>query len=104
MLLLMAVTSDQKPALTTWASLRFIDCVVNLFLATRYSMSSALNNSVAPQMLAGLTSDVRKITIIVRLPELAGIILTIGSAAYLGDAVGQNGCSGMAIWMAVTIC
>lgn len=55
-------------------------------------------------LLAGLTSDVRNITIaFVRLPELVqGIILTIGSAAYLWMLSGKM-LLVTAIWMAVTI-
>ncbi len=55
-------------------------------------------------LLAGLTSDVRNITIaFVRLPELVqGIILTIGSAAYLWMLSGKM-LLVTAIWMAITI-
>ena len=55
-------------------------------------------------LLAGLTSDVRNITIaFVRLPELVqGIILTFGSAAYLAW-LSPKMLGVTAIWVAVTI-
>lgn len=55
-------------------------------------------------LLAGLTSDIRNITIaFVRLPELVqGIILTFGSAAYLAWLSGKM-MMVTALWMALTI-
>ncbi|VDZ99219.1 multidrug transporter membrane component/ATP-binding component [Salmonella enterica subsp. enterica] len=55
-------------------------------------------------LLAGLTSDIRNITIaFVRLPELVqGIILTVGSAAYLA-MLSTKMLLVTAIWMAATI-
>ncbi len=55
-------------------------------------------------LLAGLTSDIRNITIaFVRLPELVqGIILTFGSAAYLAWLSGKMMLV-TALWMALTI-
>ncbi|STM10682.1 ABC transporter [Escherichia coli] len=93
LLLLMAVTlGSQTGAHPLWGITSFTDCVVNLSSGFWILTSSALNNLVSASLLAGLTSDVRNITIaFVRLPELVqGIILTIGSAAYLWMLVGQN--------------
>ncbi|MFH4259125.1 multidrug ABC transporter permease/ATP-binding protein, partial [Acinetobacter baumannii] len=55
-------------------------------------------------LLAGLTSDIRNITIaFVRLPELVqGIILTFGSAGYLAWLSGKMMLV-TALWMALTI-
>ena len=55
-------------------------------------------------LLAGLTSDVRNITIaFVRLPELVqGVILTLGSAAYLGWLSAKM-LLVTAVWIAITL-
>ncbi|URQ59718.1 multidrug ABC transporter permease/ATP-binding protein [Pantoea alhagi] len=104
LLLLMAVTLASQLALTllghhfVW-KLRgqFIKRILDTHIQRIEQIGSA-------QLLAGLTSDVRNITIaFVRLPELIqGIILTIGSAAYLAW-LSPGMLAVTAIWVAVTI-
>ncbi len=83
--LLMAVTLGSQLALTqlghhfVW---RLRGEFIKRILDTRVERIEQIGNA---QLLAGLTSDVRAITIaFVRLPELIqGIIITLGSALYL---------------------
>ncbi|MBE5252336.1 multidrug ABC transporter permease/ATP-binding protein [Mixta mediterraneensis] len=85
LLLLMAVTLASQLALTllghqfVW---RMRGQFIKRILDTRVERIEQIGSA---QLLAGLTSDVRAITIaFVRLPELIqGIILTLGSAIYL---------------------
>ncbi|BDH45135.1 multidrug ABC transporter permease/ATP-binding protein [Salmonella enterica subsp. enterica serovar Choleraesuis] len=104
LLLLMAVTLGSQLALTTLGHhfvfrLRseFIKRIMDTPVARIEELGSAA-------LLAGLTSDVRNITIaFVRLPELVqGIVLTIGSAAYLAWLSPQM-LVVTAIWVAITI-
>ncbi|UQY42958.1 multidrug ABC transporter permease/ATP-binding protein [Erwinia sp. PK3-005] len=104
LLLLMAVTLASQLALTllghhfVW-KLRgqFIKRILDTHIQRIEQIGSA-------QLLAGLTSDVRNITIaFVRLPELIqGIVLTIGSAAYLAW-LSPGMLAVTALWLAVTI-
>ena len=104
LLLLMAVTLASQLALTllghhfVW-KLRgqFIKRILDTHIQRIEQIGSA-------QLLASLTSDVRNITIaFVRLPELIqGIILTIGSAAYLAW-LSPGMLAVTAIWLVVTI-
>lgn len=85
LLLLMAVTLGSQLALTMLGHhfvYRLRGEFIKRILDTRVERIEQIGNA---QLLASLTSDVRNITIaFVRLPELIqGIILTIGSAAYL---------------------
>ena len=104
LVLLMAVTLGSQLALTTLGHhfvfrLRgeFIKRLLDTPVARIESMGSAA-------LLAGLTSDVRNITIaFVRLPELVqGIILTLGSAAWLAW-LSPKMLLITAIWLVVTI-
>lgn len=104
LLLLMVVTLASQLALTLLGHhfvrrLRgqFIKRILDTHIQRIEQIGSA-------QLLAGLTSDVRNITIaFVRLPELIqGIILTIGSAAYLAW-LSPRMLTITAIWVAVTI-
>ncbi|MDU4092147.1 MAG: multidrug ABC transporter permease/ATP-binding protein [Pantoea sp.] len=104
LLLLMAVTLASQLALTllghhfVW-KLRgqFIKRILDTHIQRIEQIGSA-------QLLASLTSDVRNITIaFVRLPELIqGIILTIGSAAYLAW-LSPGMLAVTAVWLVVTI-
>ncbi|EAN1329425.1 multidrug ABC transporter permease/ATP-binding protein [Salmonella enterica] len=104
LLLLMVVTLGSQLALTTLGHhfvyrLRseFIKCILDTHVERIEQLGSA-------SLLAGLTSDIRNITIaFVRLPELVqGIILTVGSAAYLA-MLSTKMLLVTAIWMVVTI-
>lgn len=104
LLLLMAVTLGSQLALTTLGHhfvYRLRSEFIKRVLDTHVERIEQLGSA---SLLAGLTSDVRNITIaFVRLPELVqGIILTIGSAAYLWMLSGKM-LLVTAIWMAVTI-
>ena len=84
LLLLMAVTLGSQLALTTLGHhfvYRLRSEFIKRILDTHVERIEQLGSA---SLLAGLTSDVRNITIaFVRLPELVqGIILTIGSATY----------------------
>lgn len=85
LLLLMAVTLGSQLALTALGHhfvFRLRSEFIKRILDTQVERIEQLGSA---SLLAGLTSDVRAITIaFVRLPELVqGIILTFGSAAYL---------------------
>ena len=85
LLLLMAVTLGSQLALTTLGHhfvYRLRSEFIKRILDTHVERIEQLGSA---SLLAGLTSDIRNITIaFVRLPELVqGIILTVGSAAYL---------------------
>lgn len=85
LLLLMAITLASQLALTQLGHhfvYRLRGEFIKRILDTRVERIEQIGSA---QLLAGLTSDVRSITIaFVRLPELIqGIILTLGSAAYL---------------------
>lgn len=89
--LLMAVTLGSQLALTTLGHhfvYRLRGEFVKRILDTQIEQVEKIGSA---SLLAGLTSDIRNITIaFVRLPELVqGIILTFGSAAYLA-AVRKN--------------
>ena len=90
LLLLMAVTLGSQLALTALGHhfvFRLRSEFIKRILDTQVERIEQLGSA---SLLAGLTSDVRAITIaFVRLPELVGIILTFGSAAYLA-ALQQN--------------
>ncbi|EOT4895983.1 multidrug ABC transporter permease/ATP-binding protein [Escherichia coli] len=101
LLLLMAVTLGSQLALTTLGHhfvYRLRSEFIKRILDTNVERIEQLGSA---SLLAGLTSDVRNITIaFVRLPELVqGIILTIGSAAYLWMLSGKM-LLVTAIWMA----
>ncbi|HHR0010466.1 TPA: multidrug ABC transporter permease/ATP-binding protein [Escherichia coli] len=101
LLLLMAVTLGSQLALTTLGHhfvYRLRSEFIKRILDTHVERIEQLGSA---SLLAGLTSDVRNITIaFVRLPELVqGIILTIGSAAYLWMLSGKM-LLVTAIWMA----
>ncbi len=92
LLLLMAVTLGSQLALTALGHhfvFRLRSEFIKRILDTQVERIEQLGSA---SLLAGLTSDVRAITIaFVRLPELVqGIILTFGSAAYLALALQQN--------------
>jgi putative ATP-binding cassette transporter len=104
LLLLMAVTLGSQLALTTLGHhfvFRLRSEFIKRLMDTHVERVEQLGSAA---LLAGLTSDVRNITIaFVRLPELVqGIILTIGSAAYLGW-LSPKMLGVTAIWVAVTI-
>lgn len=104
LLLLMAVTLGSQLALTTLGHhfvYRLRSEFIKRILDTHVERIEQLGSA---SLLAGLTSDVRNITIaFVRLPELGqGIILTIGSSAYLWMLSGKM-LLVTAIWMAITI-
>ena len=104
LLLLMAVTLGSQLALTVLGHhfvYRLRSEFIKRILDTRIEQVEKLGNAA---LLAGLTSDVRNITIaFVRLPELVqGIILTFGSAAYLFFLSGKMLVI-TALWMALTI-
>ena len=103
LLLLMAVTLGSQLALTAlghhFVFLRseFIKRILDTQVERIEQLGSA-------SLLAGLTSDVRAITIaFVRLPELVqGIILTFGSAAYLAW-LSSKMLAVTALWIVITI-
>ncbi|WCG82213.1 multidrug ABC transporter permease/ATP-binding protein [Pectobacterium sp. A5351] len=104
LLLLMGVTLVSQLALTTLGHhfvyrLRgqFIKRILDTNIARIEQIGSA-------QLLASLSSDIRNITLaFVRLPELIqGIILTIGSAAYLAW-LSPNMLIVTSVWIAITI-
>ncbi|SUW64780.1 ABC transporter ATP-binding protein YojI [Buttiauxella agrestis] len=104
LLLLMAVTLGSQLALTTLGHhfvFRLRSEFIKRLMDTHVERVEQLGNAA---LLAGLTSDVRNITIaFVRLPELVqGIILTFGSAAYL-VWLSPKMLGVTAIWVAVTI-
>ncbi|MCS3602259.1 putative ATP-binding cassette transporter [Buttiauxella sp. BIGb0471] len=104
LLLLMAVTLGSQLALTTLGHhfvFRLRSEFIKRLMDTHVERVEQLGNAA---LLAGLTSDVRNITIaFVRLPELVqGIILTFGSAAYLAW-LSPKMLGVTAIWVAVTI-
>ncbi len=104
LLLLMAVTLGSQLALTLLGH-HFVYCLrgefIKRILDTRVEQIERIGQA---QLLAGLTSDVRNITIaFVRLPELIqGIILTLGSALYLAW-LSPKMLLVTAVWVAVTI-
>lgn len=104
LLLLMVVTLGSQLALTTLGHhfvYRLRSEFIKRILDTHVERIEQLGSA---SLLAGLTSDIRNITIaFVRLPELVqGIILTVGSAAYLA-MLSTKMLLVTAIWMAVTI-
>ncbi|MDV5357393.1 multidrug ABC transporter permease/ATP-binding protein [Enterobacter asburiae] len=104
LLLLMAVTLGSQLALTTLGHhfvYRLRSEFIKRLLDTPVERIEQLGSAA---LLAGLTSDVRNITIaFVRLPELVqGIILTVGSCLYLAMLSGKMLLI-TAIWMALTI-
>lgn len=91
LLLLMAVTLGSQLALTTLGHhfvYRLRGEFIKRILDTQIEKIEKIGSA---SLLAGLTSDIRNITIaFVRLPELVqGIILTFGSAAYLAWLSGK---------------
>lgn len=104
LLLLMAVTLGSQLALTSLGHhfvYRLRGEFIKRILDTQVERIEKLGSAA---LLAGLTSDVRNITTaFVRLPELVqGVILTLGSAAYLGCLSGKM-LAVAAVWVAVTI-
>ncbi|EOF4706248.1 multidrug ABC transporter permease/ATP-binding protein, partial [Klebsiella oxytoca] len=104
LLLLMAVTLGSQLALTTLGHhfvYRLRGEFIKRILDTQIEKIEKIGSA---SLLAGLTSDIRNITIaFVRLPELVqGIILTFGSAAYLAWLSGKMMLI-TALWMALTI-
>lgn len=104
LLLLMAVTLGSQLALTVLGHhfvYRLRSEFIKRILDTQIERVEKLGSAA---LLAGLTSDIRNITIaFVRLPELVqGIILTFGSAAYLFFLSGKMLVI-TALWMALTI-
>ncbi len=104
LLLLMAVTLGSQLALTALGHhfvFRLRSEFIKRILDTQVERVEQLGSA---SLLAGLTSDVRAITIaFVRLPELVqGIILTFGSAAYLAW-LSSKMLAVTALWIAITI-
>jgi len=104
LLLLMAVTLGSQLALTTLGHhfvFRLRSEFIKRLMDTHVERVEQLGSAA---LLAGLTSDVRNITIaFVRLPELVqGIILTFGSAAYLAW-LSPKMLAVTAVWVAITI-
>ncbi|KOC87696.1 multidrug ABC transporter permease/ATP-binding protein [Winslowiella iniecta] len=104
LLLLMAVTLGAQLALTQLGHhfiYRLRGEFIKRILDTRVERIEQIGNA---QLLAGLTSDVRNITLaFVRLPELIqGIILTIGCAAYLAW-LSPKMMIITAVWVTITI-
>ncbi len=104
LLLLMVVTLGSQLALTTLGHhfvFRLRGEFIKRILDTQIEK---VERAGSASLLAGLTSDIRNITIaFVRLPELVqGIILTFGSAAYLAWLSGKM-MMVTALWMALTI-
>ena len=104
LVLLMAVTLAAQLALTllghhfVW---RLRGEFIKRILDTRVERLEQIGNA---QLLAGLTSDIRAITIaFVRLPELIqGIIITLGSALYLAW-LSPKMLMVSSLWMAITL-
>lgn len=104
LLLLMAVTLASQLALTLLGH-HFVYRMRGEFIKRILDTQvERIEQTGSAQLLAGLTSDVRNITIaFVRLPELIqGIILTIGSAAYLAWLSAEM-LLVTSVWVAVTI-
>lgn len=104
LLLLMAVTLGSQLALTALGHhfvFRLRSEFIKRILDTQVERVEQLGSA---SLLAGLTSDVRAITIaFVRLPELVqGIILTFGSATYLAW-LSSKMLAVTALWIAITI-
>ncbi|QBN11187.1 multidrug ABC transporter permease/ATP-binding protein [Enterobacter cloacae complex sp.] len=104
LLLLMAVTLGSQLALTALGHhfvFRLRSEFIKRILDTQIERVEQLGSA---SLLAGLTSDVRAITIaFVRLPELVqGFILTFGSAAYLAW-LSTKMLAVTALWIAITI-
>ena len=104
LLLLMVVTLGSQLALTTLGHhfvFRLRGEFIKRILDTQIEKVEKIGSA---SLLAGLTSDIRNITIaFVRLPELVqAIILTFGSAAYLAWLSGKM-MMVTALWMALTI-
>lgn len=104
LLLLMAVTLVSQLALTAlghYFVYRLRSEFIKRIMDTHVERIERLGGAT---LLAGLTSDIRNITIaFVRLPELVqGIILTIGSVIYLG-LLSPKMLSVTAIWVIITI-
>ena len=104
LLLLMAVTLGSQLALTALGHhfvYRLRSEFIKRILDTQVERIEQLGSA---SLLAGLTSDVRAITIaFVRLPELVqGIILTFGSAAYLAW-LSSKMLAVTTLWIVVTI-
>lgn len=104
LLLLMTVTLGSQLALTALGHhfvFRLRSEFIKRILDTQVERVEQLGSA---SLLAGLTSDVRAITIaFVRLPELVqGIILTFGSAAYLAW-LSSKMLAVTALWIAITI-
>ncbi|ENN7013816.1 multidrug ABC transporter permease/ATP-binding protein [Enterobacter ludwigii] len=104
LLLLMAVTLGSQLALTALGHhfvFRLRGEFIKRILDTQVERVEQLGSA---SLLAGLTSDVRAITIaFVRLPELVqGIILTFGSAAYLAW-LSTKMLAVTALWIVITI-
>ncbi|WP_034942977.1 multidrug ABC transporter permease/ATP-binding protein [Erwinia oleae] len=104
LVLLMAVTLGSQLALTQLGHhfvYRLRGEFIKRILDTQVERIEQIGSA---QLLAGLTSDVRNITIaFVRLPELIqGIILTVGSAAYLAW-LSPEMLFVTAVWVAITI-
>ncbi|MHA1041656.1 multidrug ABC transporter permease/ATP-binding protein [Enterobacter ludwigii] len=104
LLLLMAVTLGSQLALTALGHhfvFRLCSEFIKRILDTQVERVEQLGSA---SLLAGLTSDVRAITIaFVRLPELVqGIILTFGSAAYLAW-LSTKMLAVTALWIVITI-
>ncbi|MGK3196798.1 multidrug ABC transporter permease/ATP-binding protein [Enterobacter ludwigii] len=104
LLLLMVVTLGSQLALTALGHhfvFRLRSEFIKRILDTQVERVEQLGSA---SLLAGLTSDVRAITIaFVRLPELVqGIILTFGSAAYLAW-LSTKMLAVTALWIVITI-
>lgn len=104
LLLLMALTLGSQLALTTLGHhfvYRLRSEFIKRILDTPLERIETLGSA---SLLAGLTSDIRNITLaFVRLPELLqGVILTLGSATYLGWLSGKM-LLVTAVWLAATI-
>lgn len=104
LLALMAVTLASQLALTTLGHhfvYRLRSELMKRIMDTPVARVEQLGGAT---LLAGLTSDIRNITIaFVRLPELVqGVILTVGSVSYLGW-LSPRMLSVTAVWVMVTI-
>lgn len=104
LLALMAVTLASQLALTTLGHhfvYRLRSELMKRIMDTPVARVEQLGGAT---LLAGLTSDIRNITIaFVRLPELVqGVILTVGSVIYLGW-LSPRMLSVTAVWVMVTI-
>ncbi|YCI82714.1 multidrug ABC transporter permease/ATP-binding protein [Enterobacteriaceae bacterium] len=104
LLLLMAITLGSQLALTTLGHhfvYRLRSEFIKRILDTPVERVEQLGSAA---LLAGLTSDIRNITIaFVRLPELVqGIILSIGCAAYLA-LLSTKMLLVTTVWLAITI-